>query len=112
VTGIAEAHGGVDDQIGVAHSGSTAACGAKFDGQISGSSGTASDRGRAFHTPMNRGRKRRTGDGNNDDEGGLLALNVMGMMMMQQQSNQSLRIANRTARETELALWQEEITMH
>jgi len=44
----------------VARNGSTAACGAKVDGQLSGSSrtATASDRGRAFCTPINHGRKR------------------------------------------------------
>jgi hypothetical protein len=46
----------------------------------SGSSGTAttSDRGHAFCTPINRGRKRRTGDGDEDNEGGFSASNMMG----------------------------------
>ncbi len=52
-------------------------------------------RGRAFTTPINRGRKRHADD--DDDEGGMSASNIMGMMMMQQRSKQSLRDANRTA---------------
>ena len=72
----------------------------------SGSSGTAtaSDRGRAFRTPINHGRKRCTGDGDEDDEGDFSASNMMGMMMVQQRSEQS-------SREAELALWQEEMAM-
>ena len=65
-------------------------------------------RGRAFTTPINRGRKRHADD---DDEGGMSASNIMGMMMMQQRSEQSSRDADRTAREAELALRREEITM-
>ncbi len=63
----------------VARNCSTAAHGAKVDGQISGSCGTvtASDRGRAFCTPINRGRKRRTRDGDDDNEGGFSASNIM-----------------------------------
>jgi hypothetical protein len=66
----------------------------------SGSSGTAraSYCRRAFCTPINRGRKRCTGDGGDDNEGGYSASNIMGMMMVQQRSEQSLR-------EAELALW-------
>ena len=66
-------------------------------------------RGRAFTTPINRRRKRHADS--NDDEGGMSASNIMGMMMMQQRSKQSSRDANRTAREAELALCREEITM-
>ncbi len=71
----------------------------------------ASERGRAFCTPVNRGRKRRTGDGDDDNEGGFPASNIMGVMMVQQRSEQNSRNANRAAREAELALWQEEIEM-
>ncbi len=99
----------------VARKGSAADRGVKVDGQISGSSGTekASDQGCAFCTPINRGRKKtRTGDGDDDDAGGLSALNIMGMMMMQQRSKQSSRDADcTTTRESELALWQEEIAV-
>jgi len=56
---------------------------------------TASERGCAFHTPINRGRKRCTGDGNDDDEGDFSASNIMGMMMVQQRSEQRLRDAGR-----------------
>ena len=68
----------------VARNGSAAACGAKVDGQISGSSGTAtaSDQGRAFRTPINHGRKRCTGDVDGDDNGSFSLLNIMGMMMV------------------------------
>jgi len=66
-------------------------------------------RGRAFTTPINRGRKRHADS--NDDEGGMSASNIMGMLMMQQWSEQSSRDADRTAREAELALRREEITM-
>ena len=83
------------------------------DGQMSGSSGTAAtpggDRGRAFRTPIIRGRKKsRTDD---DDDGGFSMSNVMGMMMVQQRSKQSSREADRMAREAELSLWREEIAM-
>ena len=70
---VAVAHNGSTAPIAaVAHNGSAAARGAKVDGQISGSSGTAAagDRERAFCTPINRGRKKiRTGDGDNDNGG-------------------------------------------
>jgi hypothetical protein len=39
---------------------------------------TASEQGRAFCTPINRGRKRCTGDGDDDGEGGFSALNIRG----------------------------------
>jgi hypothetical protein len=80
------------------------------DGQMSSSSGTAAgDRGRAFRTPINRGRKKsRTDD---DDEGGFSMSNVMGMMMVQQRSEQSSREADRMAREAELTLRREEIAL-
>jgi hypothetical protein len=80
------------------------------DGQMSSSSGTAAgDRGRAFRTPINRGRKKsRTDD---DDEGVFSMSNVMGMMMVQQRSEQSSREADRIAREAELSLRREEIAM-
>jgi hypothetical protein len=80
------------------------------DGQMSSSSGTAAgDRGRAFRTLINRGRKKsRTDD---DDEGGFSMSNVMGMMMVQQRSEQSSREADRMAREAELTLRREEIAM-
>jgi hypothetical protein len=70
------------------------------------SSGTASasDRGRAFSTLINRGRKRRTGDGDEVNEGGFSVSNMMGMMMVQQRSEQS-------SREAEIALWREEMAM-
>ena len=75
------------------------------DGQMSGSS----DRGRAFRTPINRGRKKsRTDD---DDDGGFSVSNIMGMMMVQQRSEQSSREADRLAREAELSLRREEIAM-
>ncbi len=65
--------------------------------------------GRAFTTPINRGRKRH---GDDDDEGVMSASNIMGMMMMQQRSEQSSRDTDRTVREeAELALCREEITM-
>ncbi len=70
----------------MARNGSAAARGSKVDGLIFGSSGTekASDRGHAFCTPINYGRKKtRTGDGDDDDAGSLSASNIMGMMMMQ-----------------------------
>jgi len=69
----------------------------------SGSSGTAtaSDQGRAFRTPINRGRKRCIGDGDNDNKGGFSASNIMGMMMVQQRSEQSSRDNDRAAREAE-----------
>ena len=73
---------------------------------------TASERGRAFHTWINPRRKRCTRDGNSDDEGGFSASNIMGMMMVQQRSEQSSRDAECVAKEAELALRQEEITMH
>jgi hypothetical protein len=97
----------------VARTGSAAACGAEVESQISGSSGTAtaSDRGHAFRTPINRGRKRCTGDGDDDDKGVFSASNIMGRMMVQQRSEQTSRDADCAAREAELALWQEEITM-
>jgi len=82
--------------------------------QIAGSSSgaaTASDRGRVFYTPINCGRKRCTRDGDDDNEGGFSALNIMGMMMVQQRSEQSSRDADRAAREAELALRREEIKM-
>jgi hypothetical protein len=83
------------------------------DSQMSGSSGTAAapggDRGCAFCTPINRGRKKsRTDD---EDDGGFSVSNVMGMMMVQQRSEQSSREADRMAREAELSLRQEEIAM-
>jgi hypothetical protein len=87
------------------------------DGQMSGSSGTAtapgSDQGRAFCTPINHGRKKksRTGDGDDDDDGGFSVSNIMGMMMVQQRSEQSSRDADPMAREAELSLRQEEIAM-
>jgi len=71
----------------------------------------ASERGRAFCTPVNRGRKRRTGDGDDDNEGGFPASNIMGVMMVQQRSEQSSRDADRATREAELALRREEIAM-
>ena len=71
----------------------------------------ASERGCAFRTPVNRGRKRRTGDGDDDNEGGFPASNIMGVMMVQQRSEHSSRDAGRAAREAELALWREEIAM-
>jgi len=83
------------------------------DGQMSGSSGTAAapggDRGRAFRTPINCGRKKSCTD--DDDDGGFSVSNVMGMMMVQQRSEQSSREAGRMAREAELSLWREEIAM-
>ena len=91
----------------MARNGSTAACGAKVDGKISGSSGTATVSGqgrRALCAPINCGRKRYTGDGDDINEGGLSAPNIMGMMM-QQRSKKSLRDADYTVREAELALW-------
>ncbi len=98
----------------VARNGSTApapavACNGS-DGQMSSSSGTAAgDRGRAFRTLINRGRKKsRTDD---DNEGGFLVSTVMGMMMVQQRSEQSSREADRMAREVELSLRREEIAM-
>ncbi len=84
------------------------------DGQMSGSSGTAAagDRGRAFRTPINRRRKKsRTGDGDDEDNDGFSALNIMGLMIVQQRSEQSSRDANRMAREAELSLRREEIAM-
>jgi len=58
------------------------------DGQMSVSSGTAGaprgDRGRAFRTPINRGRKRNSTE--DDDDGGFSVSNIMGMMMQQQWS--------------------------
>ena len=92
----------------MARNGSTAACGAKVDGKISGSSGTATVSGqgrRALCAPINCGRKRYTGDDDDVNKGGLSAPNIMGMMMMQQRSKQSLRDADHTVREAELALW-------
>ena len=78
------------------------------NGQMSGSSGTAAaggDRGHAFRTPINRGRKKScTGDGDDDDDGGFSASNIMGMMMVQQKSEQSSRDADHMAREAELSL--------
>jgi hypothetical protein len=78
----------------------------------SGSSGTAtaSDRGRAFCTPINRGRKRRTGDGEEDNEGGFSASNIMGMMMVQQTSEQSSREAELVLRREEMAMRRDEMT--
>jgi len=81
---------------------------------MSGSSGTAAapggDRGgRAFRTPINRGRKKSRTD--NDDDGGFSVSNIMGMMMVQQRSKQSLREADRMARDAELSLRREEIAM-
>ncbi len=113
MAGVAVApHGRVDGINGAAHSGrAPAAHGAKVDSRISGSSGTASDRGRPFCTPINRGRKRHTGDGDDDNEGSLSGSNTMGMMMMMQPSEQSTRDTNCTARKTENALWREEIIM-
>ena len=66
------------------------------DGQMSGSSGTAAapggNRGHAFRTPINHGRKKsRTND---DDDGCFSMSNVMGMMMVQQRSEQSSREAD------------------
>ena len=87
--------------------------GSGSDGHVSGSSGTLAapggDRGRAFHTPIIRGRKKSRTDDDND--GGFSVSNVMGMMMMQQRSEQSSREADRMAREVELSLRQEEIAM-
>ncbi len=60
--GVAEARGRVNVQNGAAHSG------AKVDGRSSRSSGMATDRGRAFCTPINWGRKRGTGDVDDDDD--------------------------------------------
>ncbi len=78
----------------------------------SGSSGTAtaSDQGRAFCTPINRGRKRRTGDGDEDNEGGFSASNIMGMMMVQQTSEQSSREAELVLRREEMAMRCDEMT--
>ena len=84
------------------------------DGQMSVSSGTAGAsrrdlRGRAFRTPINRGRKRdRTDD---DDDGGFSVSNMMGMMMQQQWSEQRSREDDRMAREAELTLRREELAM-
>ena len=84
------------------------------DGQMSGvSSGTAGaprgDRGRAFRTPINRGRKKsRTDD---DDDGGFSVSNIMEMMMQQQWSEQRSREDDRKARDAELSLRREEIAM-
>ena len=87
--------------------------GSGSDGHVSGSSGTLAapggDQGRAFHTPIIRGRKKSRTDDDND--GGFSVSNVMGMMMMQQRSEQSSREADRMAREVELSLRQEEIAM-
>jgi len=79
------------------------------DGQMSGSSGTVAaggdQQGRAFHTPINRGRKKsHTEDGDDDNNGGFSASNIMGMMMVQQRSMQSSRDADHMAREAELSL--------
>ena len=77
------------------------------------SSGTASasDRGRAFSTPINRGRKRHTGDGDEVDEGGFSASNMMGMMMVQQRSEQSSREAELALRREEMAMRRDEMTL-
>jgi hypothetical protein len=70
------------------------------------------DRGRAFRTPINCGwKKSRTGDGDDDNDGGFSVPNIMGMMMVQQRSKQSSRDADRMAREAELSHRQEEIAM-
>ena len=54
----------------------------------------------------NLGRKKsRTGDGDDDNDGGFSASNIMGMMMVQQRSKQSSRDADHMAREAELSLW-------
>ena len=83
------------------------------DGQMSGSSGTAAapggDQGRAFRTPINRGRKKSRID--DDDDGGFSVSKIMGMMMVQQRSEQSSREADRMARDAELSLRREEIAM-
>jgi hypothetical protein len=110
VAGVAKACGGVDGQNAVSCSGSTAFC-AKVDYHSSWSSGTVSDLGCAFCTPINRGRKRHTRDGNDNNDGSLLS-NITGMMMLQQWNEQNLRDAYRMAREAEVALWQEEMTLH
>ena len=105
----------------VAHNGSVAPAAMVArngsDGQMSGSSGTAAaggdQRGRAFCTPINcRRKKSRTGDGDNDNDDSFSASKIMGMMMVQQRSKQSLRDADRMAREAELSLRREEIAMH
>ena len=76
------------------------------DGQMSASSGSAGaqhgDRGRAFCTPINRGRKKSRID--DDDDGGFSVSNIMGMMMQQQWNEQRSREDDRMAREAELSL--------
>ncbi len=119
MAGVAEARGGVDGQNTASRSGSTAdrAEVARRSFRSSGmasssrSSGTANDLGRAFCTPINQGRKMRTGDGKDNDDGSLSSSNIIGMMMMQQRSEQNSRDADRTAREAEVALWREEMNL-
>jgi len=58
-----------------------------------------------LHSISNLGRKKsRTGDGDDDNDGGFSASNIMGMMMVQQRSKQSSRDADHMAREAELSL--------
>jgi hypothetical protein len=64
-----------------------------------------SNRGRAFCTPISRGRKRHLhSNADNEEEGGWSFLNIMGMMMMQQRHDSE-------AREADLALCQEEMAI-
>ena len=83
------------------------------DGQMSSFSRSAGaqrgDRGRAFRTPINRGRKKSRI--NDDDDGGFSVSNIMGMMMQQQWNEQRSREDDRMAREAELSLRREEMAM-
>ncbi len=118
--GVAEARGGVDGQNAASRSGSAAdhakvdRCSSRSSGMVSSSrsSGTANDLGHGFCTPINRGRKRCTGDVNDNNDGSLSSSNIIGIMMMQQRSEQNSRDADHMARETEVALWQEKMTLH